>query len=249
MLKIREIVARTDALLRPEEFPDYCVNGLQIEGKPEVERIAAGVSVSMRFIEAALDRGADAMLVHHGLFWKDAPHPLALLAGPLRDRLRRILENELSLIAYHLPLDAHPVVGNNAVLARALGLAELEPLEIGFAGNLPHPEPVGLFAERLAGVVGQEVESFLFGPDEVRRVGVISGGSGSMYPALVAAGCDTFINGDRKENRVRELEEVGLNHLFAGHYATERFGPRALGEWCRAELGLEAEFIDVPNPV
>jgi dinuclear metal center YbgI/SA1388 family protein len=250
MPDLHEIISRIDTLLRPEEFDDYCVNGLQIEGSSTIQHLAVGVSVSQRFIEAALERGADALLVHHGLFWKQGtPHPMQLRAGPLRDRLKLILENDLSLIAYHLPLDAHPEVGNNACIARELGLLNTETVSLGVVGNTPSPEPALEFVRRLGEIVGQEIDPFLFGPEEVNRVGVISGGAGGMYPEILAAGCDTFITGDRNEHLVREFEEVGLNHLFAGHYATERFGPRALGEWCGEELGVEWEFIDVANRV
>lgn len=249
MIDLHRLVSRLDALLRPEEFADYCVNGLQIEGRAEVKRLAVGVSVSRRFVEAALAAGADALLVHHGLFWRNTPHPLQLRAGPLRDRLKLILESDLSLIAYHLPLDAHPRVGNNAVIARELELVDTESVGLGVVGNTPAPEPVDAFVARLERVVGQRVDPFLFGPGEVSRVGIASGGSGDDWPEILAAGCDTFVNGDRREHLVREYEEVGLNHLFAGHYATERFGARALGEWCEEELGLEWDFIDVPNRV
>jgi len=249
MSELGEIVERLDRHMAPGLFDDYCVNGLQIEGRPQVTRIATGVSVSVRFIDAALEWGADALLVHHGLFWSGTPHPLHLPSGPMRERLKRILANDLSLIAYHLPLDAHPEVGNNATLARRLELEELAPVDVGFAGSLAAPEPLEVFAQRLEAAVEQPVETFAFGPPEVRRVCLISGASGSSYPAVLEAGCDTFVNGDREEHLVRELEEVGLNHLFAGHYATERFGPRALGEWCAERLGVEVRFIDVPNPV
>lgn len=249
MTALTEVAARLDALLQPATFSDSCVNGLQIEGKADVRRIACGVSLSQRFIHTALEWGADALLVHHGLFWRGMPHPMVLRAGPIRDRLKLILGHDLSLLAYHLPLDAHPEVGNNAVLARQLGLGELTPVDVGFAGDLPEPQSIDRFIERLAAATEQPVEAFRFGPAQIQRVGVISGASGSAYPAIVAAGCDTFINGDRQENLVREYEESGLNHLFAGHYASERFGPRALGDWCALHLDVETRFIDVPNPV
>ena len=249
MADLLELVTRIDTLLQPEEFDDYCVNGLQVEGRARVERLAVGVSVSQRFVDGALAAGADALLVHHGLFWRNTPHPLVLRAGPLRDRLKKILENDLSLIAYHLPLDAHPFVGNNAVIARELSLVDTEAVGLGVVGNTPAPEPTTDFIARLEAAVGQPVDPFLFGPDEVSRVGIASGGSGDDYPELLAAGCDTIVNGDRRENLVREYEEVGLNHLFAGHYATECFGPRALAAWCEEELGLEWEFVEVPNRV
>ena len=246
---LTQITQRLNGLLKPEAFSDYCVNGLQIEGKPEVRRIACGVSLSRRFIEAAIAWEADALLVHHGLFWRGMPHPMVLRAGPIRDRLKLILSHDLSVLAYHLPLDAHAEVGNNAVLARELGLSNLEPVDVGYAGSVDPPEPVDQFMERLASAVGQPVEAFRFGTDRVARVALISGASGASYPEVVAAGCDTFVNGDRQENLVREYEESGLNHLFAGHYATERFGPRALGAWCAANLDVETRFIDIPNPI
>ncbi|MCP4036569.1 MAG: Nif3-like dinuclear metal center hexameric protein [bacterium] len=249
MAKLAQITARLGDLLEPDLFTDYCVNGLQIEGRPEVRRIACGVSLSRRFIEAALDWEADALLVHHGLFWKAMPHPMVLRDGPLRDRLKLVLASDLSVLAYHLPLDAHPEVGNNARLAKALGLSDLTAVSVGFAGNLPKPESRDAFVTRLEEATGQSVEAFPFGPDPIRRVGVISGGSGERYPEIVAAGCDTFVNGDRQENLVREYEEVGINHLFAGHYATECFGPRALVDWCAEHLGVETRFIDIPNPI
>ncbi len=249
MTTLTELTTRLDTLLQPEAFADYCVNGLQVEGSAVVRRVACGVSLSQRFIDAALEWSADALLVHHGLFWRSTPHPMALRAGPMRDRLKLLLTNDLSLLAYHLPLDAHPEIGNNAVLARELGLVDLSPVDVGFAGNLSEPLPIDRFIDRLAAVTQHPVEAFRFGAEEIRRVGLISGGSGASYPAIVAAGCDTFVNGDRQENLVREYEESGINHLFAGHYATERFGPRALGDWCAAQLDVETRFIDVPNPV
>ncbi|MFT5442845.1 MAG: dinuclear metal center YbgI/SA1388 family protein [Myxococcota bacterium] len=248
-MELGAIEQKLNSLMKPEAFADYCVNGLQIEGKPEVRRIASGVSLSQRFIEAALDWEADALLVHHGLFWRGMPHPMELRAGPIRDRLKMLLANDLSVFAYHLPLDAHPEVGNNAVLARQLGLANIEPVDVGYAGDLLAPLPMDAFIAQLEAQTGQAVEAFRFGSDTVKRVGLISGASGASYPAIVAAGCDTFVNGDRQENLVREYEESGLNHLFAGHYATECFGPRALGDWCSEELGIETKFIDIPNSV
>lgn len=239
--------------LAVERVRDYCHNGMQVVGRPQVERLVTGVSARGALFRAAAERQADAVLVHHGLFWQRGPNVI----GPmLKERLRLLFDHDLSLLAYHLPLDSHPAVGNNAVLARELGLA-IEPTpfgvhegsHIGALAATPAPLPVEELAERLRALTGQPPLLFPYGPPSIRRVAVVTGGAAGMLAEAAEAGADAFVTGEARESTQAEAEELGCHFLAGGHYATERFGVRALGVHLAERFGLWVEFVDVPNPV
>jgi dinuclear metal center YbgI/SA1388 family protein len=251
---LTEITARLDDLLDPASFPDYCPNGLQVPGREEVAMLVTGVSAGAELFERAIDAGAGAILVHHGLFWKGAP---LHLDRPAQRRLRLLFDADVSLIAYHLPLDAHPEHGNNALLAQAIGAASWEPLPtssgppIGVAATLPH-DGVGideLVTRTRAAVGGREPLAFTRGPERIRRVGIVSGGGSDYLADAISAGMDAFILGEPSERIMNQAHEAGIHVLAAGHYATETFGVRRLGDLLASEFGLAHAFVDVPNPI
>lgn len=231
---------------------DYGPNGLQVEGKEEIRKIVTGVSACQELFVRAREAGADAVLVHHGLFWEGMPRTLT---GIQYRRVAELIRGEMSLIAYHLPLDRHAGVGNNALAGRDFGLAGLEPfgehdgLPIGFKGHFPSPIPAAELVERCERIYGQEPLAFLSGPDPVRSLGIISGGAQREFYGAIAEGLDAYITGEVSEWVMNVARETGTHYLAAGHYATERLGIRALGEHLAERFGIDAEFIDVPNPV
>jgi dinuclear metal center YbgI/SA1388 family protein len=248
-----QLVAYLDDLLEVETLEDVAVNGLQVAGNQEVERLATAVSVSAELFTQAADWGADTVLVHHGLLWRgDDPQRVT---GSFRQRLRLLFENDLNLIAYHLPLDRHPAHGNAAVLARELGLEQLEPFGsfggvlIGTAGVFPEPVPAEELFVRVRKACGQEAQIFPGGPERVASVGIVTGGAPTAFDEAVAAGLDAFITGEAREWVLHRATEDGVYFLAAGHYATERFGVRSLGEFLAKRFDLEVQFFDLPNPV
>lgn len=248
-----QLVAYLDDHLDVEAVTDAAMNGLQVEGRPEVRRVATAVSASAALFRAAAAWGADAVLVHHGILWRGAdPSPVA---GATRERLRLLFEGDMNLIAYHLPLDRHAEHGNNAVLARGLGLEHLEPfgayhgLPIGFAGVFPQPVGVDELTHRVAQTTGQSPLVFPGGSDgPIASVGIVSGGAPEIFEEAVAAGLDAFITGEAREWVLHRAAEEGVTFIAAGHYATERFGVRALGDHLAARFDLEVRFLDFPNP-
>jgi dinuclear metal center YbgI/SA1388 family protein len=231
---------------------DYGPNGLQVEGKKEIRRIVTGVSSCQELFVRAREAGADAVLVHHGLFWEGMPRTLT---GFQYRRVAELIRGDMSLIAYHLPLDRHPEIGNNAVAGREIGLSDLEPfglhegLPIGFKGRFAEPVSPADLVARCRKVYAQEPLAFLEGPDPVATLGIISGGAQSELYDAIADRLDAYITGEASEWVMNVAREAGIHYLAAGHYATERLGVRALGEHLKERFGIEAEFIDVPNPV
>ena len=248
MLHRNEIVEYIDTLLKTTEFDDYCVNGLQVEGKEQISKIVVGVSASERLFTEAIQRNADMIIVHHGLFWKNDPIPHAL-TGIVRNRVAQLIKNDINLTAYHLPLDAHPQIGNNAQIIKKLNLKLIKPVEIGFLAKLDTPVSIESFVK----LVNEKLETksmvFPFGNNKVSHVLVISGGSAMDYPLALENHADTFLAGNIKESLVRELEELKLNFINAGHYNTEKFGIQALGNLLQKQYDISCEFVDIPNPV
>ena len=248
-----QLVAYLDDLLESESLQDVSVNGLQVGGRREVERIATGVSASAELFAQAAAWGADAVLVHHGLLWRGEEPPRVV--GSFRGRLQLLFENDLNLIAYHLPLDRHPAHGNAAILARELGLEQLEPfgsfggLTLGFAGVFPTPIPDEELFGRVRAACGQQPQVFLGGPDVIASVGIVTGGAPAGFDEAVASGLDAYITGEAREWVMHRAEEDGVHFVAAGHYATERFGVRSLGEFLGKRFDLEVRFFDIPNPV
>jgi dinuclear metal center YbgI/SA1388 family protein len=231
---------------------DYGPNGLQVEGRDQIHKIVTGVSACQELFVRARDVGADAILVHHGLFWEGMPRTIT---GFQHRRVAELIRSGMSLIAYHLPLDRHAEVGNNAVAGRAFGLVDLAPfgvhdgLPLGFQGRFPEPIPAAELAERCRRVYDQAPLAFLAGPDPVASLGIISGGAQREFYAAIGEGLDAYVTGEVSEWVMNVAREAGVHYLAAGHYATERLGIRALGEHLAERYGIEVEFIDVPNPV
>ena len=253
MAPLREIVAELDRLLEPETFSDYGPNGLQVEGAGEVAHVATGVSASVELFERAIAAGAQLIVTHHGLFWEgDDPRVL----GSHRARLRALLAADVSLASYHLPLDAHPRVGNNALIAAGLGLVDPQPFAvhrgraIGVRAVVPG-EGIGAaeLLARIAALTAREPLAFPGGPQRVRSVGIVSGGAARSVREAIALGLDAFITGEPAEWARALAAEAGIHFIAAGHHATETFGPRALGEHLRERFGVAWTDIDVANPV
>jgi dinuclear metal center YbgI/SA1388 family protein len=249
-----DLIARLDELLDASGFPDLGPNGLQVPGRPEVRRVVTGVSANRALIERAVELDADLVLVHHGLFWDFDPTGLTPV---LAERLRPLFKHDVNLAAYHLPLDAHAELGNNAQLAAAIGLDHHEPFgsfkgrAIGRAGRFGGDGiEVGELVARVRKACGDRAPLVLGGgPERVRSVGIVSGSAASSLGEAVAAGLDAFITGEPREHVMGEADENGIHFIAAGHYATETFGVRRLGELLEAEFGLEHHWVPLPNPV
>lgn len=253
MPAIHELIADLDALLEPDAYDDYGPNGLQVPGAVEVQRVVTGVSAHRELIELAIERDAQLLLVHHGLFWDF--HPTGL-TPTLAGRLRLLFRHDVNLAAYHLPLDGHEAVGNNAELAARLGCRHHEPFGAGRGraiGRVGHFAGDGIAAaelfERVRTVTGRDPLVFDAGPAVVRSIGIVSGGAAKSLPEAVERGLDAFLTGEPAEHVMGDAREAGIHFIAAGHYATETFGVRALGERLAARFGVEHSFIDVPNPI
>lgn len=254
MAALTEILAHLDELLEPQRFDDYGPNGLQVPGADEVRIVATGVSAGRELIERAVGHGADLLIAHHGLFWKGLP---LQIDRPAKARLKLLFDNDLSLAAYHLPLDGHPEHGNNALLAAALGADRTTPFAfhagtpIGITAHLPGDgiSPRELVERTESAVGGREPLAFLSGCAEIRSVGIVSGGGSSYLRDAIAEGLDAFITGEPTEWIMLAAQEHGIHCLAAGHYATETLGVRRLGEILAERFGIEHVFIDVPNPI
>jgi dinuclear metal center YbgI/SA1388 family protein len=239
-----ELVKWLDGYLRTDTFRDKSLNGLQIEGREDVSRVVVAVDSSLRTIEEAADSGADMLITHHGLFWGE---PLSL-TGAHRRRVKAALDAGLNLYVSHLPLDAHPEVGNNAVLAQALSLQNVAPFGgIGLSGELPIPMTLQDLADRLQKLTGEICLVHGGGPGEVRRVGLCSGSAAGLIVAAAQAGLDTYITGEPEHKHFHDPFENGVNAVYAGHYETETFGVRALATKLEDTFGLPWQFIHVPT--
>jgi dinuclear metal center YbgI/SA1388 family protein len=253
LASLYEILDRLESLLAPSRFDDYGPNGLQIPGRETVETIATGVSANAELFERARAEGADLVLVHHGLLWAGPPRPLDRAA---KRRLQLLFDADMSLAAYHLPLDGHLQHGNNALLAAAIGCEGWEPFgghkgaTIGVAGRLPGEgiAPSEL-VERVRQATQREPLAFTDGAERVRTVGIVSGAGADYLEEAIAAGLDAFVTGEPIERVMSRAREAGVHFLAAGHYATETFGVRRLGDLLAAEFGVRHVFVDVPNPI
>ena len=235
--------------LRVQDFRDYCPNGLQVEGRAEVARIVTGVTASAALLEAAVAERADAVIVHHGYFWRGED---GRITGMRRRRIGLLLEQNLNLFAYHLPLDAHPGVGNNVTLARQLGL-ELEnrfgEQDIAALGTVAAGATAGSFARTITEKLGRA--PLLIGDPArpLRRVAWCTGGAQGMFEQAIALGVDAYVSGEISEQTVHLARESGVAYIAAGHHATERYGVQALGDHLAQRFGLEHRFIEIDNPV
>ena len=252
MQDLTKLISHLDELLEPERFSDYGPNGLQVPGAPGIDTVATGVSASVELFERAAAEGAQLVLVHHGLFWGG---PMAI-DDALYRRLRPLFAHDLALAAYHLPLDAHLEVGNNALLARGLGCEQPEPFAdhkgaaIGvaarFAGDGIAADEL---AARVAELTGRVPLHLAFGPERVRAIGIVSGGGSPYLQDAIDAGLDAFLTGEPVERVMAQAREAGVHFLAGGHYATETFGVRRLGELLAERFGVRHVFLDDPNPI
>ncbi len=244
------LISYLDEYLKLKEFAhDDSLNGLQVGGPDEVTRVALAVDARLSAFEAAADWGAQLLIVHHGLFWGAA----YALTGPNYARFRVLFTRGLGVYGVHLPLDAHPVVGNNAELVRLLGLMEPHPFgtyhsyTIGMAGTLPQPVPLMELAARLGEGLGEMPQRLIDAGRPAQRVACISGGAAMMAGQALEGGYDTFVTGELSHSHLPLLEEMGINVIFAGHYRTETLGVKALGRHIEAQFGLETRFFDLPT--
>jgi len=245
-VELDHIIGRLDELLDCSAFDDYGPNGLQVPGPSKVGHVVTGVSASVELFERAAEIGANLVIVHHGLFWG---RPMGVDAA-LNKRLKLLYAHDMALAAYHLPLDAHPKLGNNALIADRLGCVSHEPFEVGvaalFEGDGISPQEL---VTRVASGTAREPLAFLSGPNRVRSVAIVSGAAAGLFDAAVARGLDAFITGEPAERVMAQAAEAGIHFLAAGHYATETFGVRAVGDLLEREVGVRHTFIDVPNPI
>jgi dinuclear metal center YbgI/SA1388 family protein len=249
---LQDLTRHLDDYLEVARFRDYAPNGLQVQGRSQVQRIATGVTASQALLDEAIAWGADALLVHHGYFWKgESP----VIVGMKRRRLGALLASDMSLLAYHLPLDAHAVVGNNATLGALLGIGNHQPLEpdsadgVGNIGDLKEPVTAGELSARLAQLTGRSPLHLGQDSDSLSRVAWCTGAAQGYIEAAVAAGAQAFITGEVSEQTVHVAREEGIHFFAAGHHATERYGIQALGEHLQGQFQLEHRFIDIDNPV
>ncbi|HEY5287653.1 MAG TPA: Nif3-like dinuclear metal center hexameric protein [Solirubrobacteraceae bacterium] len=251
--QLHDAIAELDQLLQPERFKDYCPNGLQFPGKSEIRKLATGVTASLELFERAIAAEADLLIVHHGLFWGSTPQAIA---PRMKHRLKLLFDSDMSLAAYHLPLDAHPQVGNNALIAQALGAEELEPFAlhdgepIGFLASFPGNgiDAKDLFA-RVTDLTQRTPLVFDAGPEQIAKLAIVSGAGNDYLQDAIAANADAFLTGEPAERVMSEAREGAIHFIAAGHYATETFGVKALGERLGERFALEHTFIDVPNPI
>jgi dinuclear metal center YbgI/SA1388 family protein len=267
-----EIIAELDRVLEPQRFDDYGPNGLQVPGAGEVTTLATGVSANVELFELAVAEQAQLLLVHHGLFWGSGPGPID---ATMKRRLKLLFDANLGLAAYHLPLDAHPQYGNNALIARALGATHLEPFAlhhgepIGFLATLadagganpgdtnpgegaPAPEqgvPATDVFTRVRELTARDPLVFDAGPARIRKIAIVSGAGSDYLADAAAAGADALLTGEPAERVMAAAREAGLHFIAAGHYATETFGVNALGEHLAERFGIRHVFLDVPNPI
>ena len=253
MAPLTEMLAELDLLLEPAAFADHCPNGLQVQGAEQVTHVATGVSASLELFQRAVEAGAQLIVTHHGLFWQgDDPR----IVGALRERLRVLLDADVSLASYHLPLDAHPLVGNNALIAAGLGLEDLQPFgrhsgrEIGVRGRYQGAGiAVEALVERVATLTDREPLAFLGGPAVVQGVGIVSGGGARSVHEAIDAGLDAFITGEPAEWAAAIAREQQIHFIAAGHHATETFGVTALGQHLATRFGVRHTDVRVANPV
>ncbi|MBA3771188.1 MAG: Nif3-like dinuclear metal center hexameric protein [Ramlibacter sp.] len=251
MASAQQLLQAFDALLQPDRFRDYGPNGLQVEGKEEVRRMVSGVTASRALIERAVEAGADAVFVHHGLFWRGQD---GRVTGWMRHRLALLLAHDINLFAYHLPLDAHPELGNNAKLGMRLGLrasARFGEQDLGFVGGRAdggHYGSAQALAQDVEKALGRGVVLVDGGPREIGRIAWCTGGAQSYFESAIAAGADAFITGEISEPQAHLARECGVAFLACGHHASERYGAPAVAGHVARQLGVEHQFIEIDNP-
>lgn len=252
MIKRDQLTAELNHLLHPERFKDYCPNGLQVEGGEQIERVVTGVTACQDLLDAALVQEADAVFVHHGYFWKGED---PCVTGMKKQRLRTLLNADINLYAYHLPLDAHPSLGNNAQLGKLLGIdieGGLMPEKgsdtIGLTGSLPSVMTAGDFANHLETKLGRSILHIGDDDDEIETLGWCTGGAQGYIKLAHGLGMDAYISGEISEPTTHFARETGIHYFACGHHATERYGAKAVGDWMAERFDLDVTFIDIDNP-
>jgi len=251
MLSRQQLLTYLDDLLRPSQIKDYCPNGLQVEGTNQIKKIVTGVTASQALVDAAVAANADVLLVHHGYFWKGENQVITSLK---RKRIKALLDADINLIAYHLPLDIHPELGNNAQLAKLFGIDNMsgldaeDPVSVAVKGNLQQSKTVAQFGALIEQKLGRIplVEGAL--DKVINTVAWCSGGGQSFIEMAGEQGIDAFISGEVSEQTIHLAREYDIAFFAAGHHATERYGVKSLGEYLAAQLNVEVEFIDIDNP-
>lgn len=239
-------------LLRPNDFRDYCPNGLQVEGKEKIKKLVTGVTANLLLIEAAIEKGADAILVHHGYFWKGEDPTITSIR---KSRIKLLLENDINLFAFHLPLDAHPQMGNNAQLGLKLGFnteADLDPKyksRVGVWGSLEEPCSGTDLAKRITKQLHRAPFHIPGSKKIIEKISWCTGSAQSYIELAHDAGVDAYLTGEVSEQTVHFARETGLHFFAAGHHATERYGVQAVGQYLAGEFGIDHEFVDIDNPV
>ena len=246
---LEQLVETADRYLESARIQDYCPNGLQVQGREQVRLLVSGVTASQQLLDAAVAAGADAILVHHGYFWKNED---ARLIGMKHRRIKTLLSHDISLLAYHLPLDVHPEVGNNVQLGRRLGLQDIRPLPgdakgLIWQGELPQAQSAADFGRQVADVLQRE-PLVVDGGRSIRRLAWCTGGAQGYIDQAIAGGVDAYLTGEVSEQTVHSARENGVSFFAAGHHATERYGVQALGDHLAAQLGIQHLFIDCDNP-
>lgn len=248
-MRLTELHDYIESELDVSRFRDYCPNGVQVEGRAEVRRIATGVTASQAVLEAASAWGADAILVHHGYFWRSED---AVITGIRKRRIAHLLKHDVSLLAYHLPLDAHPELGNNAQLGELLGFIEqgrFGEQDIAVHGILAQAQTLQQLTQQIKHTLQRAPQVIGHANPNIVRIAWCSGGGQSYFEQAVALGVDAFLTGEISEQNVHVAQETGVAFIAAGHHATERYGVQALGEHLAARFDLEHRFIDQDNPV
>ena len=242
-----QLLQAFDSLLQPERFKDYGPNGLQVEGKAEIQRVVSGVTASRALIEAAIAAQADAIFVHHGLFWRGQD---GRITGWMKQRLQLLLAHDINLFAYHLPLDAHPTLGNNAQLGAQLGWVAQGQFGEQDMGSIGTADFAGAqqLAQHVESVLNRPVTLVSTGQSAIKKVAWCTGGAQGYFEAAIAAGADAYITGEISEPQAHYAREMGVAYLACGHHATERYGAPAVAAHVAAALGLRHQFIDIPNP-
>lgn len=251
MTDFKTLLQAFDQLLQPERFKDYGPNGLQVEGKHAVQKIVSGVTASLDLIDAAIEAQADAIFVHHGLFWRGQD---GRVVGWMKERLQKLLAHNINLYAYHLPLDAHPELGNNAQLGQVLGLkahawcGDQNLVSVGQALNGQSFDNAQALAAHVQSLLGRHITCVAPSVHPIRRVAWCSGGAQSYFEAAIAEGVEAFITGEISEPQAHIAKETGVAFLACGHHATERYGAPAVAAHVAAALGVNHQFIDIHNP-
>jgi dinuclear metal center YbgI/SA1388 family protein len=246
----REFNQLLNDILKPHTIKDFCPNGLQVEGRDDITTIVTGVTASQALIDAAIEKKADAILVHHGYFWKGESQPIT---GMKKRRIGALLTHDINLFAYHLPLDIHPVVGNNAQLANLLDIeieAGLEPVanSVAMKGRLKTPLTGSEFANKIAKVLNRKPLSSVVRDEKIHTIALCTGGGQGYIDLAAEQGIDAYLTGEASEQTIHSSREQNIDFFAAGHHATERYGIKALGELLAKEHGFDVSFIDIDNP-